>query len=239
MNKQIQRTYRICTLDKHLDCSSCSIAAVVDCSRHKPKQMHDYYRMVAVLVIPSMLILLTASLILNVWWLLPGYILYWIFYQIIGELFIRCRHCPFWDESNPKLECRINCGAPKLQRLKPAALIHFNPGPLHEWEKISIQFLSFLTVLIPLCVATLVEIHILPKNGMNLLSMLIAILAIVQCVSGIYFFTYLTRRLCPTCIHFSCPNNHQPYYVIEAYLAKNKIMQDAWKKQLHKYRNRK
>ena len=240
MNKAIQRTYQICTLDKHLDCSLCSIAAYVDCSRHKPAQMVHYYKMIAILVIPGILILVVASFVLNLWWLLPGYILYWFFYQLVGELFIRCRHCPFWDESNPKLECRINCGAPKLQWLKPASLIRFNPAPLKLWEKFVVQALSIMTILIPIIVAIFVlTVRIYLEGYINMTVLIVTGLIICQFVTGIYFIRYLTGSLCPTCVHFSCPNNRQPYHVIKEYLARNKIIQTAWEKDLYRYANRK
>jgi hypothetical protein len=239
MSKVLPRTYKICTLDKHLDCSACNIASQVDCSRHNPTQMVYYYKMIALYVFPGILIIVVVSFLLSFWWLLPGYIFYWIFYQIVGELFIRCRHCPFWDESNPRLDCRINCGVPKLNWLKPKSLVRFNPDPLKFWEKFVIQALSFITILIPLAVAIIVIADRIPLYGCDKNVVIMAALIIIQLATGIYFLRYLTRRFCPTCVHFSCPNNRQPYHIIKEYLAKNEIMQNAWEKDLHKYENRK
>jgi len=240
LNKAIHRTYQICTIDKHLDCSSCNIAANVDCSRYKPEQMVQYYRMIAIYVIPGILILGMATFILHWWWVLPGYILYWIIYQITGELFIRCRHCPFWDESNPRLDCRINCGVTKLQWLTPKSLVRYHPGPLKSWEKFVVQALSFGTILFPLAVAVIVMIKQAPLFGYtNMSAWITIVLFISQIFTGIYFIRYLTGRLCPTCVHFSCPNNHQPYHVIERYLARNEIIRSAWEKDLHRYSSRK
>jgi len=239
MTKIKNRTYQICTLDKHLDCSSCSIAAYVDCSRHKPTQMVQFYKMVALFVIPGIIILVLASFILKLWWLLPGYLLYWFIYQIISELLIRCRHCPFWDEANPKLDCRINCGVPKLNWLKPKSLIRYNPAPLTLCEKIVIQALSTLTFIIPLVIATITIIRLIFYGNSILMVLLIVLFVICQIGTAIYFIRYLTRRLCPTCIHFSCPNNHQPYHIIKDYLTKNNSLYKAWEKDLHKYVNRK
>jgi hypothetical protein len=202
--------------------------------------MYAYYKVVVVFIIPAILILLAASFILSWWWLLPAYIFYWIFYQIAGELFIRCRHCPFWDESNPKLDCRINCGVPKLNLLKPKSLIRFNPGPLKQWEKVVIQVLSILTILIPLGIAVFVVAQQIASQGILKPEVFImSALIISQLITGVYFIRYLTGQLCPACVHFSCPNNHQPYHVIKEYLAKNSIMRSAWETHIHRYENRK
>ena len=234
-----ERSYKICTLDKHLDCSKCQIASQVDCSRHKQSEMVKYYKMVAILLIPGILILGFSSFVLKIWWLLPGYLFFWIFYQVVGELFIRCRHCPFWDESNPKLDCRINCGVPKLNRLKPKSLIRFDPGPLKFWEKVVIQALSFMTIIIPLSAAIWVAVVRIPMCGYSDPAVLVtAALTLFQLVTGYLFLRHLLGRLCPTCVHFSCPNNRQPYHVIEEYLSRNKVMSDAWEKYLLRYKKR-
>ena len=226
--KTVNRDYKICTLDKHLDCAACEIASMVDCSRHRPQQMTRYYKVLAVYAIPGLAIMTFSSFLLEIWWLVPGYLLYWLFYQIVGELGLRCRHCPFWDEASATLNCRINCGVPKLHWLIPPSLRKYDPSPLKIWQKIVIQSLSILTILIPL-VAGVTALAVLSQEGsLHTLSFAVMFaLIMAQIASGIYFILYLTRKLCATCVHFSCPNNRQPRDVIEKYLEKNEIMDQS------------
>jgi hypothetical protein len=61
----------------------------------------------------------------------------------------------------------------------------------------------------------------------------------LQGAGAISLVKYLFGTLCPTCVHFSCPNNRQPFHVIERYLALNKYVREAWEKDLSKYAHRK
>lgn len=238
--KSIERNYTICTLDRHLDCSACELAEKIDCSRFNRKQMRKYYRVLMVMLIPSFLVLILASFQFAMWYLVPAYLVFWFLYQLVAELFIRCRHCPFWDEANPKLDCRINCGVPKLNWLKPKSFIRFKPSPLSFWEKFVIQAFSYVQFFIPFFFSVAIIIDESKQHGrFSFLSVMYVILALVLTIGGIYFLRYLLGKLCPNCLHFSCPNNKQPYAVIKAYLDKNKIMHDAWENDLHKYEKRK
>ena len=240
MNTPHARSYTVCTLDKHINCTTCSIAEKVDCSRHKPGQMAAYYLMVALFIVPALLLLGTATIISRIWWFIPVYLLYWIFYQVSGELFIRCRHCPFWDETSPTLECRINCGVPKLRWHILGPLVRYDPRPLAYWEKAAIQILSVTAFIIPMAAGTVVALEHLPARGMHdpaLIAM--AGFAVLHTAGAVCFLYYLLGRLCPTCVHFSCPNNHQPFHVIESYLGMNRYIREAWEKDLHKYSRRK
>jgi hypothetical protein len=110
---------------------------------------------------------------------------------------------------------------------------------MQTWEKVVVQAFSFLVFILPFGIAIILEIKLLAERETQLLALLLAVLIVIQSVGGLVFFRYLTRRLCPDCIHFSCPNNRQPFTVIEAYLAKNPILQEAWKEKLDRYRQRK
>jgi len=234
------RTYTICTIDKHLDCATCGIAGTVDCSRHDPTTMAQFYRMVALFAAPAVMLMAAATVVTRIWWLVPGYMLYWIVYQVIGELFIRCRHCPFWDETSPTLECRINCRVPRPRWRILGPLVRYSPRPLTFWEKAVIQFLSFGTFLVPMAAAAAIAAVYLPARGLTdpwLIAM--AVFAVFHSAGALFLVKYLFDKLCPTCVHFSCPNNRQPFHVIESYLAMNGYIREAWEKDLPKYARRK
>jgi len=237
--KTAERSYKICTIDKQLDCSECKIADVVNCSRHNPVQMKAYYKRLAVMLVPSFAVLIIASFYFNLWYLVPTYVLFWFVYQVVAELFVRCRHCPFWDESNPKLDCRINCGVPKMRWIKPYSLVRFDPSPLNFWEQFMIQAFSYIQFFIPFVFSVILLVKEINVNGLSFFATIMIVLTVVLSAGGIYFLRYLLGRLCKDCIHFSCPNNRQPYSVIIEYLKKNPLIYDAWKNHLDKYKRRK
>jgi hypothetical protein len=234
------RTYTICTLDKHIDCGACTIASRVDCTRHEPAQMLRYYRMVALFVVPALLTLAYCSLMTGAWWLAPAYVLYWAVYQIGGELFLHCRHCPFWDESSPTLECRINCGVPKIRLPMFARFLPFDPRPLTPVQRAIIQCLNAGSILLPLiAVGVTIALHPSPRGFTDpaTIGLLCCTAILVMC--GRIMLRYLTKKLCPFCVHFSCPMNRQPYWVIERYLSMNDCLREAWGDNLRRYAGRK
>jgi hypothetical protein len=234
------RSYTICTIDKHINCASCSIAGKVDCSRHNPEQMARFYRTVGLFVGPAVMLLSAATALSRIWWLVPGYVLYWIVYQVVGELFIRCRHCPFWDETSTTLECRINCRVPRPRWRILGPLVRYSPRPLAFWEKAVIQILSFGTFLVPMAAAAAIVLKYPPSRGLTdpwLIAMVV--FAALQGAGAINLVRYLFGTLCPTCVHFSCPNNRQPFHIIQSYLNMNPYIREAWKKDLPKYAHRK
>jgi hypothetical protein len=44
----------------------------------------------------------------------------------------------------------------------------------------------------------------------------------------ILFFWALRRYTCSRCVNFSCPLNNVPQEIIDAYLARNRVMREAW-----------
>jgi hypothetical protein len=234
------RQYQICTLDKNHDCTACPIKSQVDCSRHRPERMTWFYRQVALFTVPGLLLLAVASFMSHIWWLIPVYVLFWALYQIVGELFIHCRHCPFWDESSPTLECRINCGVPKVGSSLFKTLMKYDPKPLALWEKAAILAFNAGAAALPLgaSIATL-AVYIPVKGIADPWIITILLLTAIFIAAVIVFLIRLTRHLCRTCVHFSCPMNRQPYRVIERYLAMNPYIRNAWAPELGKYTHRK
>lgn len=44
----------------------------------------------------------------------------------------------------------------------------------------------------------------------------------------VLFFWALRRYICSRCVNFSCPLNSVPQEIIDAYLARNPVMREAW-----------
>jgi hypothetical protein len=49
-------------------------------------------------------------------------------------------------------------------------------------------------------------------------------------ITTLSFASTLKTFYCPSCVNFSCPLNKVPKPVIDAYLKKNNVMREAWKK---------
>lgn len=47
---------------------------------------------------------------------------------------------------------------------------------------------------------------------------------------ALFFFGHLILAVCPHCVNFSCPLNRVPRRVVDAYLARNPVMREAWER---------
>jgi hypothetical protein len=140
-------------------------------------------------------------------WYILGWIGFWIFFFEIWEIRIVCSHCPFYAEEGKTLHCIANFGSLKLW--------DYHPEPISRSEKI--QFLLGVGMF---------SVYPFPflLLGGQLWYALIAFWALIL------FFWTLHKYVCSACVNFSCMFNHVSSNMVKAYLEKNPVIDQAWKK---------
>ena len=138
------------------------------------------------------------------WWLL-GWLVIWLLFFFVVEGRVLCSHCPFWAEDSLVLHCHANYGVIKLWK--------FRPEPMSRGEKVAFGAGAAVFGLYPIVFMIL---------GGQWLLLAIALAAIAS--AGLN----LTRNVCVRCVNFSCPANAVPKRLVDAYLRRNPVMQEAW-----------
>jgi hypothetical protein len=132
---------------------------------------------------------------------LIGWLAYGVFFLFIWEARVLCSHCPFWAGEGRILRCHANYGVIKIWK--------FDPRPMNSWEKA--QFIGATLIFIGYPFPFLIMGG---KYGLTAVALLAGALAAAA----------LWTRACSRCVHFSCPLNHAPDPLVEAYLEKNPMM---------------
>ncbi|MHA1784217.1 MAG: hypothetical protein ACTSVE_03395, partial [Candidatus Helarchaeota archaeon] len=120
-------------------------------------------------------------------------------------------HCPYYSEGDTKiLHCYANHGFIKTAK--------FNPAPLTKSEKIQfvVGVLTFAFYPVPFLIIGLA--------GMQYIILIIMLIGVA------FWFLALRFKICKDCINFSCPFNQVPKKVVDAFLDRNPIIKEAWKK---------
>ena len=115
-----------------------------------------------------------------------------------------CQFTPH-HETLSILRCHANYGVIKLWRHRP--------GPMSGLEKA--QFLIGVALFV----------------GFPLVLLLVGgeyVLALVALAGAVSVGFNLWRHGCSRCINFSCPANHVPKRLVDAYLRRNPTMLEAW-----------
>jgi hypothetical protein len=136
---------------------------------------------------------------------LLGWLAYWLIFFELWEIRILCSHCPYYAERGATLHCIANYGSLKVWK--------YRPGPMSRSERA--QLWIGLTILggYPFPFLLL---------GGQVLWALVALWGLVM------FFWTLRQVTCSRCVNFSCPLNSVPSEIVDAYLARNPVMREAW-----------
>ncbi|TFF88889.1 MAG: hypothetical protein EU548_08320 [Promethearchaeota archaeon] len=142
---------------------------------------------------------------------LIGQIIYAIFFFLVWEPRILCRHCPYYAEGNTTLHCYANYGFKKP--------VSFDPNPMNKSEKI--QFILAIAIFVSFSIPFLITGLI----GLQYILLVIAIIGIISWLFVLFF------KICPKCVNFSCPLNRVPKEMVHEFLNRNEIMKKAWENQ--------
>ena len=145
------------------------------------------------------------------WWLI-GWLAYSVFFFFGWEGRVLCSHCPYWAEDGHVLRCHANYGVIKLWK--------YRPGPMSRSEQAQFLIGALLLVLYPLVFMVIGQAYLLAGIGL---------------VSAVSFAYLLRRNICVRCVNFSCPLNHVPKELVQAYLAQNPLMHAAWERNPNEY----
>jgi hypothetical protein len=208
--------YNICMWKDLSECEGCSIKGELQC--HEDKTYSIWFGASWLFsFLPTLLGLIFGFTSKNLNPLLfgialGGWIIYIVFFFIIWEPQMLCRHCPYYAEGDAKVvHCYANHGFPKTTSFKPA--------PMSHSEKI--QFIIGLILFAGYPIPFLIiggQYHFL-------------ILSIIGITCWVLV---LQLKICPDCVNFSCPLNRVPKDIIDSFLKRNPVMKEAWEKSGYK-----
>ncbi|MFW9993390.1 MAG: hypothetical protein ACFFD4_15205 [Candidatus Odinarchaeota archaeon] len=215
----------LCTWDDSSDCNSCENKGSLNCKWNSKVLMH-FYKISLPFMVPAFLGLVIVGFAGN-WLPLIAYIAFWIFFFIFFEIFVLCRHCPYYAENGRILHCHANHGIPKLWK--------YHPGPANAFEKLGLLAGLVFFLFFPL-LAELLGIQVsLEKTPPDITTaVILVVLAAITLITAVIFAVLLVRNLCPRCVNFTCPLNRVPKAIRDKYLERNPIMREAWVKSGYK-----
>ncbi|MHA2253995.1 MAG: hypothetical protein ACXAD7_26825 [Candidatus Kariarchaeaceae archaeon] len=209
----------ICTWDEKAECTTCDVKGKLDCKWNQNLLLRFYKG-----GLPAMLFggigFVIVGLMVN-WIPLFIYIAFWIFFFGFFEIRILCSHCPYYAEDGFILHCLANHGTIKVWK--------YHPEPMNVYEKIGFLAGALFFVLFPV-ITEVIGIYVIFDNIQSIGIEIIVLIALslLSFLSGIYFFVFLQRNICPYCVNFSCPLNKVAKELVDSYLTKNPIMREAW-----------
>lgn len=222
------RNYSICTLDRHLDCSSCPIRGKLECNPGVVRNTRMFYGSLGVWLAAAFAGMVMTAVHTGWWWTVPFYLAFWVVYQLYNELLVHCPHCPFWNEESGSISCMVNCGIPKPGWKRIARHLRYNPEPYSFRERLMINLFNCFSMLFPWAVTacgTCAAWKI--SQGAFFLS---AGIHLAYVASMLAFLFVLVGRFCRRCVNFSCPMNKVSPEVVRAYLERNPYIAEAWQR---------
>lgn len=200
MNEQSSNPYAICTLGPDAACGDCSLAGRLKCRFHWADLGH-FIGMFLGFALPSVIGVIRGGY----GWYLLGWLAFSVIFFGFWEIRILCSHCPYYAERGHTLHCIANYGCPKVWK--------YHPEPISTSEKV--QLVVGFAVLGGYPFPFLIL-------GRQYVLTLIAVWALAM------FFWTLRRYVCSQCVNFSCILNVVPNEIVDAYLARNPVMRQAW-----------
>ena len=199
--------YDICTWGPEAACEGCPLAPHLTC-RFQRRHLLHFLGMFGVFAIPAVIGVIRSGY----GWALLGWVAFCLVFFELWEIRILCSHCPYYAERGRTLHCIANYGSLKLWR--------YRPEPMGRSEKVQlwIGFAILGGYPFPFMVLGAVT-----SGGLG------AVLWAVVALWGlVMFFWTLRLYTCSRCVNFSCPLNTVPEEIVEAYLARNPVMREAW-----------
>jgi hypothetical protein len=191
-----------CTCQPNPDCSSCELRSALMCRFDR----NDLLRFLLGFL-PFAATVVAGAIRSGLGVYLLAWLAYWPFFFFVWEGRALCSHCPYWAGEGRVLRCHANYGVIKIWA--------YRPGPMSVWDKAHFILGAALFVGFPLALLTF--------GGQYT----VALVALATAVGGGYS---LWRHGCSRCVNFSCPANHVPSELVDAYLRRNPTIRAAWEK---------
>jgi hypothetical protein len=202
----MENQYNICTWKPESECMSCEIEGKLKCRFNISDQLH-FGGIFLTFAIPAII-----GVILGGYgWFLFGWLLFAVLNFTFWEMYVLCRHCPFYARKGFILQCLANSGTPKFYK--------YAPGPMSMWE--SVQLIIIFIILIGYPFPFLI------LGGQYIMTGLAA-------WGAIMFYWTLHKYTCTKCVNFSCPLNAVPKQIVDAYINKNTVISEAWQEKVNK-----
>jgi hypothetical protein len=218
----INKTPVTCTWQMNSDCEACNIEGELNC-KWKKSHLQYFWQIVIFLMIPSGFGFVLAGFIVNNWYYLLIYIIFWFLFFGILEIRVLCSHCPYYQENDQGfiLHCLANHGTIKIWK--------YRPEPLAFWEKISFLLGAGFFVFFPIIPE--IDILLFYISSEQFIELFLVFgLIFITLLAGFNFYYKLRKKICPKCVNFSCPLNSVEKTVVDSYLKRNVVMREAWEK---------
>ncbi|MFX1564204.1 MAG: hypothetical protein ACFFDP_12955 [Promethearchaeota archaeon] len=195
-----ENSTEICMNRSKTECSDCVIKEHLEC-HFRSRTLLRFSVTFLIAAVPAIAAMILAGYGL----FLLGWLAFAILFLQIWENKILCSHCPVYARKGKTLRCHANYGLHKIWK--------FNPKPMSQWEKI--QFVIGASIFSSFPVPFL----LLGNQYLLLFTTLVGISI---------FWGVLLVKMCVRCVNFSCPLNRVPKHSVDAFLAKNPVMREAW-----------
>jgi hypothetical protein len=189
-----------CTWQPLPVCEDCPIQGDLMC-RFETRDMAAFLMN----VLPFAVTAIAGTIVAGYGWYLLAWLAYSLFFFFVWEARILCSHCPMWAEEGHILHCHANHGVIKVWR--------YRPGPMSRSEQLQFIVGALIWFGFPFIFLLLGKEYVL------------AVIGLATVVSGVFG---VRNSACRRCIHFSCPVNAVPKELVDAYLARNPAMREAW-----------
>lgn len=189
-----------CTWQPEQNCQGCEARGSLMC-RLEGRDMLQFF----VIVLPFAVTAIAGTLRAGFGWALWLWLAYSLFFFLVWEARVLCRHCPFWAEPGKVLRCHANYGVIKIWK--------YQPGPMSPSEKAQFVAGALVWMGFPFPFILLGQEYLL------------AFITACAAVAGI---VTLRISVCSRCVHFSCPMNAVPSPLVDEYLHRNPEIEAAW-----------
>lgn len=203
MNESKQKElnpYGICSSESETDCKNCNGEKELNC-RFSFTKLFQFYGLFLPFAIPAIIGVRQSGY--------SSYLLGWVIMAVVffgfWEIYILCRHCPYYALKGLTIKCIANYGCPKFWR--------YQPGPISKSKKIQLVIGFFI------------------MSGYPFIFMILGrqyLLFVISLIGLFFFFGGLLKFKCTKCINFSCVFNRVPDKKVNAYLKRNPVMAKAW-----------
>jgi len=203
VQKQIEKSFNpfsICSWKSSSECIDCNDSGDLNC-RFSFKSLVQFYVIFLLFGIPAFIGVRLSGY--------GEYLLGWAIMAILffgfWEIYILCRHCPYYAEKGLVLRCIANYGCPKFW--------NYSPMPISKSKKLQLILGFALMSGYPFVFMIL---------GKQILYLILSLCGLVL------FFGALIIFKCTKCMNFSCVLNRVPKKTVDSFLKRNPIMRKAW-----------
>ncbi|MFX0016030.1 MAG: hypothetical protein ACFE98_15690 [Candidatus Hermodarchaeota archaeon] len=208
-----------CTWDILEKCENCTICTDLDC-RWDRKHLIRFYINGLPFFLPAGIGLILTTFWTGSWVGVIIYASFWVVFFGFFEIFVLCRHCPYYSEEGRILHCLANHSLLKIW--------DYNPEPMNRWEKAGLFIGLGLFLGIPFITISWGSITLYITNTELFFVLILSGLSFLTFGGALVFGRNLVAKICPRCVNFSCPLNRVSKEVVDSYLKRNPVMKQAW-----------